>query len=129
MPTNAIAMNHKKYDLHVFVCTNERTDGRKSCGQEHGLALVQTMKEMLREKELPHSIRINKAGCLDVCAYGPALVVYPEGIWYGGVQQEDISEIVEEHLINGQPVERLRIDFDRPARKWLKTVEESRQSS
>lgn len=122
-------MATQKYDLHVFTCINERQDGRKSCGESHGLQLIQALKEAMQVRNLPQSIRINKAGCLDVCAYGAALVVYPEGIWYGGVQLSDIPEIVTSHLVNGQPVERLRIDFNRPARKWLQQVDESRKSS
>lgn len=118
-----------KYDVHVFVCLNERADGRKSCGENHGLALVQAMKAALKERQLPHTLRINKAGCLDACAYGPAMVIYPEGVWYGGVQQEDLPEIIESHLINRQPVERLRINFQLPARKWLKAVEQQRPVS
>jgi (2Fe-2S) ferredoxin len=57
----------------------------------------------------PGKIRINKAGCLDRCEEGPVLVVYPEGIWYTYIDQEDIDEIVDSHLIAGKPVERLKI--------------------
>ena len=54
-------------------------------------------------------MRINKAGCLDRCDLGPVLVVYPEGVWYSYVDQEDIEEIIQEHLVQGRVVERLRI--------------------
>ncbi len=54
-------------------------------------------------------MRANAAGCLDACAYGPSIVVYPEGVWYGHVRPEDVPEIVESHLVNGIPVERLRL--------------------
>jgi (2Fe-2S) ferredoxin len=57
----------------------------------------------------PGKIRINKAGCLDRCEEGPVLVVYPEGIWYTYIDEEDIDEIVDSHLIAGKPVERLKI--------------------
>ena len=50
-----------------------------------------------------------QAGCLDACSQGPAVVVYPEGVWYGHVKVEDVPEIVESHLVRGQPVERLRL--------------------
>jgi (2Fe-2S) ferredoxin len=49
------------------------------------------------------------AGCLDRCDEGPVAVVYPEGVWYTYVDQADVDEIVEEHLLNGRVVERLRI--------------------
>jgi len=58
-------------------------------------------------------VRINKAGCLDRCELGPVLVVYPEAVWYTFVDQEDIDEIIQSHLIEGKPVERLMVD--RPA--------------
>ena len=54
-------------------------------------------------------IRINKAGCLDRCELGPVLVVYPDAIWYTYVDQSDIDEIIDSHLLNGKPVERLRL--------------------
>lgn len=57
----------------------------------------------------PGKIRVNKAGCLDRCAQGPVMVIYPEGIWYTMVDQEDVEEIIQSHLINGIPVERLQL--------------------
>ena len=58
-------------------------------------------------RNLAKTIRANVAGCLDACAQGVAVVVYPEGVWYGGVTVADVPEIVESHLIGGRPVERL----------------------
>lgn len=57
----------------------------------------------------PGKVRINVAGCLDRCDQGPVLVIYPEAVWYTYVDQEDIDEIIREHLQNGKIVERLRI--------------------
>ena len=54
-------------------------------------------------------LRINQAGCLDRCEEGPVLVVYPEGVWYTYVDQHDVDEIIDQHLVNGGIVERLRI--------------------
>jgi (2Fe-2S) ferredoxin len=54
-------------------------------------------------------IRINTAGCLDRCSEGPVIVVYPDETWYTYIDKEDIDEIIEEHLIHGRPVERLKI--------------------
>ena len=66
-----------------------------------------------RSKDLgiagPGGIRINTAGCLDRCEDGPVIVVYPEGVWYSYVDQEDVDEIIEEHLLHGRVVERLKI--------------------
>lgn len=55
-------------------------------------------------------MRANRSGCLDQCEHGPCVVVYPEGIWYGGVAVADVATIVEEHLLGGRPVRRLLID-------------------
>ena len=54
-------------------------------------------------------VRINRSGCLDRCGEGPLLVVYPQAIWYTFVDNEDIDEIIESHLINGKVVERLAV--------------------
>jgi len=54
-------------------------------------------------------VRINQAGCLDRCEEGPCVVVYPEGVWYTYVDKADIDEIIDEHLVNGRVVERLKI--------------------
>ncbi len=57
----------------------------------------------------PGKIRVNKAGCLDRCADGPVMVVYPQGVWYTLIDQDDVEEIIQSHLINGRPVERLQL--------------------
>ena len=100
-----------KFDKHIFICTNQRAKDapRKSCGEAHGLEIVDAFKKKLKEKNLPIKLRAQKAGCLDTCEWGPSMVVYPENIWYGNVQPEDIAEIVQSHLIDGKPVERLKI--------------------
>jgi (2Fe-2S) ferredoxin len=54
-------------------------------------------------------VRINTAGCLDRCEEGPVLVVYPDDVWYSYVDQADIDEIIDEHLLKGRVVERLVI--------------------
>jgi len=100
-----------RFRHHIFVCENERPAGdpRGSCGPRGGSAVREAFKAELRRRGLNGQIRANAAGCLDGCAYGPTVVVYPEGVWYGGVKPEDVPEIVERHLIGGQPVARLLI--------------------
>ena len=100
-----------KYKKHVFICTNERNDGRKCCGEAKGMELVNTFKELVKKHNLNTEIRAQRAGCFDVCNFGPAVVVYPEGIFYGNVHTEDVQEIFNEHLINDRPVERLKLKF------------------
>lgn len=100
-----------KFRKHVFICTNQKEAPKKSCGEAHGLALVDAFKAALKDRSLQVEIRAQKAGCLDTCALGPSVVVYPEGVYYGNVQLSDVEEIVESHLANDQPVERLRLNF------------------
>ncbi|HTF81093.1 MAG TPA: (2Fe-2S) ferredoxin domain-containing protein [Cytophagales bacterium] len=100
-----------KYKKHIFVCVNERSDGRKSCGEATGMALVAEFKRLLQEAGLNAEVRAQKAGCLDVCAFGPVAVVYPEGIFYKNLKIEDIPTIIAEHIANDRPVEHLKINF------------------
>jgi (2Fe-2S) ferredoxin len=101
------------YDKHVFICTNRRPDGNPKgcCATKGGEEVRSLFKEELHKRGIKGRIRANAAGCLDVCAMGVAVVVYPEGVWYGGVKPEDVKPIIEEHLLGGRPVERLRITF------------------
>jgi len=99
-----------KFDKHIFICTNQRIGTeRKSCGETNGLELVALFKKKLNDKQLTIKVRAQRAGCLDVCDFGPTLVVYPEGVFYVGVTPADVDEIIEEHIINNRPVERLRL--------------------
>ena len=99
------------FQHHVFFCINERDDGRACCADRNAQALQEYAKKRLKTSNMngPGKIRINKAGCLDRCEEGPVMVVYPEGIWYTYIDEEDIDEIVDSHLIAGKPVERLKI--------------------
>ncbi len=100
-----------KYTKHVFICNNQKASPKKSCGEGHGNELVDAFKAALAERGLLKEMRAQRTGCLDACGFGPTLVVYPEGTYYGNVQLADVAEIVDSHLINNQPVERLKLDF------------------
>lgn len=102
-------MSHYKH--HVFFCCNQRAEG-ESCCNALGATTAQTYaKDRIAELKLkgPGKVRINKAGCMDRCDEGPVLVVYPEAVWYTYVDTDDIEEIIQEHLIQGRVVERLKI--------------------
>ena len=104
-------MAEPHYKHHVFVCTNQRDpDNPKGCCASKGSEAVRDeFKRLLHEKGLKGQIRANAAGCLDQCSRGVSVVVYPEQVWDGGVKVEDVAEIVEQHLVAGTPVERLRM--------------------
>ncbi len=106
------------FERHVFACTNQRAEGHpRGCCDGCGAAdLLFRLKKLVKERGLGGRIRVNKAGCLDHCEHGPVLVVYPEGVWYGGVGADDADEILEQHLLGGVPVERLRITAKLPAK-------------
>ena len=110
---NKVSMSDTPYFTHhVFFCMNRRQDGRESCaplGGEHAQKHAKTRCAELNNHG-NGKVRINQAGCLGRCEHGPVLVVYPEGTWYTYVDAADIDDIIDGHLVNGQPVERLRID-------------------
>ena len=99
------------YHKHVFFCVNQRKAGETCCNDHNAQAMRDYAKDRIKALNLSGKgkIRINNAGCLDRCNEGPVIVIYPEDIWYTYVDQEDIDEIIDEHLINGRIVERLRI--------------------
>ena len=96
---------------HVFFCCNQRAEGEGCCNDLGATAAQTYAKDRIAQLGLKGKgkIRINKAGCLDRCDDGPVLVVYPDETWYTYVDHDDIEEIIQEHLINGRVVERLKI--------------------
>ena len=101
------------FQRHLFFCTNDRgTDAeRPSCNQCGSAALREYVKDRVKRMGLSGQgqVRINTSGCLDRCESGPVCVVYPEGIWYTYIDEEDLDEIIDSHIVNGKPVERLRL--------------------
>ena len=99
------------FSHHVFFCTNKRDDGSQCCDQCGAQGARDYVKQRCKELGIhgPGQVRINIAGCLDRCELGPVIVIYPEEVWYTYVDREDLDEIIERHLRNGQIVERLRL--------------------
>ena len=99
------------YKHHVFFCLNHRDGGRECCHDKDAEDMQAYAKKRVKEMGIsgPGQVRVNKAGCLDRCELGPVVVVYPDNVWYTYVDASDIDEIVESHLRDGKPVERLRL--------------------
>lgn len=99
------------FDQHVFICMNQREDGRPCCSAQGAQAAQKHAKCRIKELGLsgPGKIRINQSGCLDRCEEGPVLVIYPQGTWYTYVDTDDIDDIVDTHLVGGKIVDRLKI--------------------
>ena len=102
-------MSHFKH--HVFFCCNQRPAGETCCNSLGASEMQTYAKDRIGELGLKGKgqIRINKAGCLDRCDNGPVLVVYPDAVWYTYIDKDDIEEIIQEHLVHGRVVERLKI--------------------
>jgi (2Fe-2S) ferredoxin len=99
------------YRRHVFVCLNEREPGHpKGCCKHRGAdAVFKVLKEGAGKAGLT-DVRINRAGCMEHCALGPSVVIYPEAVWYHVPTPEDAKEILESHVIGGKVVDRLLME-------------------
>lgn len=98
---------------HIFVCTHERPadDWRGSCKTRGGEAVLEALRGELFNSDLMPDVKATKSGCLGGCEHGVMMVVYPDNVWYSKVGVEDIDDIVEDHLIEGDVVERLLMDM------------------
>ena len=101
---------------HVFVCTQSRPPGhpRGSCGANDSAAIFQEFMQQFEQRQLWGRFAVTGSGCLGACGKGSTILVYPEGIMYGGVGKGDVAAIIEEHLLGDKPVERLKV----PAEIW-----------
>lgn len=104
------------YRIHLFTCTNRRPDGhpKGSCAEKGSEAVAAEFKKRVAELGLRGAVRAQQAGCLDACERGISVVVYGDegekgGTWYQHVTVADVEPILQEHVIGGRPVERLRM--------------------
>jgi len=93
-----------QYEQHVFVCTSGETCPEQGDTEK----FVKILRERAKQAGRPGDVRINKAGCFSQCGRGPMIVFYPDDVWYAGVQESDLQDILTSHIIGGMPVERLR---------------------
>lgn len=110
-PLNDQVLEMAYYQHHVFFCVNERDNNEDCCHKLGAQVLRDYAKQRIKELGLKGQgrVRINRAGCMGRCGEGPVMVVYPEAVWYSYLDKEDIDEIIEKHLQQGQVVERLKI--------------------
>ena len=95
-----------KFARHFFVCTNQRpVGGKPSCVERGSAAVLSALRAGVdAHAELWGQVSVTSSGCLGPCFDGPCMVVYPQGTWYAGVTADNVHEIVEQHLIGGDPV-------------------------
>jgi (2Fe-2S) ferredoxin len=91
----------RDYDAHVLFC------GGGDCKKRGSKDVRKSLKYELRGRGMLGDVRIDCVDCLGFCKHGPNVVVYPGGVWYLGLREEDVPEVVERHLEGGEPVERL----------------------
>lgn len=95
------------YRLHVFVCDQKKPEGAPCCTARGSLQVIDALRREVVSAGLADEVQITTCGSIGLCTRGPNMIVYPEGVWYSGVQPEDVPEIVREHFKGGRVVERL----------------------
>jgi (2Fe-2S) ferredoxin len=100
----------RDYDAHVLICKGG------DCKKRGSKAIRKSLKYELRAEGMNRDVRLDSVDCLGLCKHGPNLVVYPGGTWYLGVAEQDVPEVVQRHLKNGEPVEYLAAEL-RPRRR------------
>lgn len=95
---------------HIFVCQNERDpDNPRGCCKLRGSdQVLKAFKKAIVERGVRHQVEFDGSTCMDTCAWGPAVVVYPENVWYGKVTVEDVPAILDA-IAAGTVVERLLV--------------------
>ncbi len=86
------------YVRQIFMCINNRHGESPSCGHNGSEEMLEELKKVAKERNLKGKLRVAKSGCLDLCAFGPNLMIWPEGIWYMKVTKTDIPEIIDTYL-------------------------------
>jgi len=89
---------HQPYVRQLHVCINDRKGESKSCGYDGTEEIVEELRQVAKERNLKGKVRVVRSGCLDVCAFGPNMMIWPEGLWFMKVTKADVPQIVEKYL-------------------------------
>jgi (2Fe-2S) ferredoxin len=92
-----------QFKHHVFVCTSGST-----CPGQGGDAVFAALKKGAKDAGLKGTVRVNHSGCLGQCGHGPMAVVYPDDVWYAGLDVHGAERILRDHLLGGKVVESYR---------------------
>jgi NADP-reducing hydrogenase subunit HndC len=95
------------FRYHVYLCTQEKPECAPCCAARGSQAVLDALRAELGKNSLGDAVQVTTSGSIGLCERGPNMVVYPEGVWYSGVQVADIPEIVREHFTKDRPVARL----------------------
>ena len=89
------------FRIHALIC------GGTGCTSSGSAEIQEALHREIAAQGLEDEIKVVQTGCFGLCALGPIMIVYPEGVFYSKVTADDVPEIVEEHFLKGRPVERL----------------------
>ena len=100
--------NSLPYEKIIFVCTNRREAGERiCCANGGGCELRDTLKAMVKARQLRSKVRVSASGCMDKCEDGPNVMIFPDNVWLSGVRESDATAIVDavaQSIETGLPV-------------------------
>lgn len=105
-----------KPEKHVFICSQARPAGhpRGSCAEKGCGEVLEAFWAEMQTRDLFNRFAVTSTGCIGPCPVGPNVLIYPEGVMYSGVKKDDVTAIIEEHLLGDQVIDRLKA----PAEVW-----------
>jgi (2Fe-2S) ferredoxin len=95
------------FRFHVFICDQQKPEGMPSCSCRGSAQVIDALRREIAARGLDDEVQVTVCGSLGLCEHGPNMIVYPQGVWYSGLNPADVPEIVESHFVQGAPVERL----------------------
>ena len=107
------------YRSHVMVC------GGTGCTSSGSDKIAKAFEDEILATGLENEVKVIRTGCFGLCALGPIVVIYPEGSFYSMVKEENVKEIVDEHLLKGRPVTRLLYDETVAEDNTIKSLDET----